>query len=157
MLNGKIAPGKGKEIKTGMSTVFWNTQWTKGQGPHTLGILCNPASPLFKQFPTAFYSDWQWWDMLHTTQAMDLSDFPPSLKPGIQLIDTWFEARRLGLLLEARIGKGRLVVTSIDFTKDLEQRPAARQLYSSLLAYMQGKEFNPAVQVDAAAVRALYR
>lgn len=156
LLNGKIKAGKGKEIKTGMSSVFWNTEWTSGQGPHTLGILCKPSAPLFRNFPTEYYSTWQWWDMLHTAQAMDLHGFPASLKPSVQLIDTWFEARKLALLFEAQVGKGRIVVSSIDLSHDLEERLGARQLYSSLLAYMEGKDFRPAVAVDIKSIQALY-
>jgi len=156
LLNGKIKPGKGKEIKTGMSTVFWNTEWTSGQGPHTLGILCKPAAPLFRNFPTEYYSNWQWWDLLHTAQPMDLHGFPASLTPSVQLIDTWFDARKLALLFEAQVGKGKIMVSSMDLTHDLEQRLSARQLYSSVLAYMEGKNFKPAVAVDIKDIQALY-
>jgi hypothetical protein len=156
LLNGKIKSGKGKEIKTGMSTVFWNTEWTSGQGPHTLGILCKPSAPLFRSFPTEYYSNWQWWDLLHTAQPMDLHGFPASLTPSVQLIDTWFDARKLALLFEAQVGKGKIMVSSMDLTHDLEQRLAARQLYSSLLAYMEGKDFKPAVAVDIKDIQALY-
>jgi len=156
LLNGKIKPGKGKEIKTGMSTVFWNTEWTSGQGPHTLGILCKPAAPLFRSFPTEYYSNWQWWDLLHTAQPMDLHGFPASLTPSVQLIDTWFDARKLALLFEAQVGKGKIMVSSMDLTHDLEQRLSARQLYSSVLAYMEGKDFKPAVAVDIKDIQALY-
>jgi hypothetical protein len=156
LLNGKIKSGKGKEIKTGMSTVFWNTEWTSGQGPHTLGILCKPSAPLFRSFPTEYYSNWQWWDLLHTAQPMDLHSFPASLTPSVQLIDTWFDARKLALLFEAQVGKGKIMVSSMDLTHDLEQRLAARQLYSSLLAYMEGKDFKPAVAVDIKDIQALY-
>jgi len=156
LLNGKIRSGKGREVKTGMSAVFWNTEWTSGQGPHTLGILCKPANPLFKTFPTEYHSNWQWWDLLHTAQAMDLHGFPASLTPAVQLIDTWFDARKLALLFEARVGKGKIMVSSMDLTHDLEHRLAARQLYSSLLSYMEGKDFTPDVALDIKAIQALY-
>ncbi|MCK7555915.1 beta-galactosidase [Chitinophaga sedimenti] len=156
-INGKVAKGMGAEIPTAMSTVFWNTEWTTYQAPHTLGILCDPKHAAFARFPTEYHSNWQWWDILHTAQPMRLRDFPATLKPTVQLIDTWFEARKLGLLFEGKVGKGKLVVTSIDFTHDLENRPGARQLYHSLLTYMNGAGFNPAVTLDAAPVRALYQ
>jgi hypothetical protein len=156
LLNGKIRSGKGKEIKTGMSTVFWNTEWTSGQGPHTLGILCKPSAPLFNSFPTEYHSNWQWWDLLHTAQPMDLHGFPASLTPAVQLIDTWFDARKLALLFEAQVGKGKIMVSSMDLTHNLEHRLAARQLYSSLLSYMEGKDFKPAVAVDLKDIQALY-
>ncbi|UPK69082.1 sugar-binding domain-containing protein [Chitinophaga filiformis] len=155
-LNNKITENKGAAIKTGMSTVFWNTAWTEGQAPHTLGILCDPAAPLFKDFPTEYHSNWQWWDIIHTAQPMHLDNFPAELKPAVQLIDTWFEARKLGILFEAKVGKGKIVVTSIDLQHDLDTRLAARQLYHSLLSYMGTKAFNPTVAVKLAQIQELY-
>ena len=67
--------------------------------------------------------------------------------PLIQPIDTWFEARRLGLLLEARVGSGKLVVCTMDLTSDLDQRPVARQFRSSLLHYLGSDGFDPGVDV----------
>jgi hypothetical protein len=156
LLNGRIKAGKGKEVKTGMSTVFWNTEWTSGQGPHTLGILCKPSSPLFRSFPTEYHSNWQWWDLLHTAQPMNLHGFPASLTPAVQLIDTWFDARKLALLFEAQVGKGKIMVSSMDLTHNLENRLGARQLYHSLLEYMKGADFKPAVAVDIKEILALY-
>jgi hypothetical protein len=52
------------------------------------------------------------------------------------VIDTWFEARRLGLLYEAQVGDGRLVVCSMDLQSDLEHRPVARQMRYSLSQYL---------------------
>lgn len=154
LLNGKIT--QGAKIITGMSTVFWNTEWTTGQAPHTLGILCDPKSALFKHFPTEYHSNWQWWDILHSAQTMHLKGFPAALTPSVQLIDTWFEARKLGLVFEGKVGKGKLLVTSIDFEHDLDKRLAAKQLYHSLLDYMNSVAFKPAVALDVAAVKALY-
>jgi hypothetical protein len=73
----------------------------------------------------------------------------------VQVIDDWFTSRRLGLVFEARVGKGRLLVTSIDLERDLETNPVARQLRHSLLRYAAGDRFAPAVEVSADAVRAL--
>ena len=79
-------------------------------------------------FPTDFHTNWQWWDVLHGAEAMVLETLPPELRPIVQPIDTWVRNLRLGLLFEARVGGGSLLVSSIDFKTDLEARPAARQL-----------------------------
>ena len=49
---GKIKNDKGAQVAIGFSTIFWNTAWTNNQPPHTLGILCDPKNPFFKDFPT---------------------------------------------------------------------------------------------------------
>jgi hypothetical protein len=147
-LNGQIRDGKGAEVAVGFSSVFWNTAWTNGQAPHTLGILCDPENPVFADFPTEFHSNWQWWDIISKSQAMNLADFPDRMRPLIQLIDTWFESRRLGILFEVRVGNGRICVSSIDFEHDLENRPSARLFYGSLIRYMKSDRFNPAFEAE---------
>ncbi|MFM7171730.1 MAG: glycoside hydrolase, partial [Caldilinea sp.] len=141
----------------GFSSIFWNTAWTHGQAPHTLGILCDPAHPLFADFPTEFHSNWQWWELIHGAAAMQCDLLPPTLRPLVQVIDTWFEARRLALLIEARVGDGRLLVSSIDLESDLDRRLVARQLRSSLLRYLQSDAFRPVAAIDAEQVRGLVR
>lgn len=155
-LNDKIKEGKGKEVHAAFSTVFWNTAWTTNGRPHTMGVLVDPSRSLFKDFPTEYHSNWQWWDILYDVQPMILTDFPKSLTPSIQMIHTWSRAKKLGLLFEAKVGKGKLIVTSIDFENDLNNRLATRQLYHSLLQYMESSDFAPYVAVDPVLIRDLY-
>jgi hypothetical protein len=86
---------------------------------------------------------------------MILAGLPRELRPTVQVIDDWFTNRRLGLVFEARVGKGRLLVTSLDLERDLEENPAARQMRHSLLRYAASDRFAPAVDVSPDAVRAL--
>jgi hypothetical protein len=151
---GKIV--KGKEVVNYFTPVFWNTSWFKMRPPHTLGIVCNPKHPAFADFPATGYSDLQWWDVVNKAQVMHLEDFPKGFKPVLQPIDTWFINRKLALLLEAKVGKGKLLLCSIDLKNDLGNRPAARQLLYSLKKYVQSKAFNPASTVELSAVQALF-
>ena len=86
---------------------------------------------------------------------MILDGLPQELRPTVQVIDDWFTNRRLGLVFEARVGKGRLLVTSIDLERDLEANPVARQMRHSLLRYVASDRFAPKVEVSPDAVRAL--
>jgi len=152
---GKVAEKKGAEVAVGFSSIFWNTAWTKKQAPHTLGILCDPEHPVFKEFPTEYHSNWQWWDPVTHSQAMILDGFPIELKPVIQLVDDWFENRRLALLFEAKCGKGKMMVSSINFTDSLEKRPVVRQLLYSILNYMNSEVFNPSVEIETNIIKEL--
>jgi hypothetical protein len=152
---GKVNGEYGALVKIGFSTVFWNTAWTRGQAPHTLGILCDPGHPVFRQFPTGYHSDWQWWDPVTRSQAMILDHLPGEIRPLIQPIHTWFESRKLGLLFEARCGGGKLMVCSIDLGKGLEKNLASRQLLLSILEYMNSAEFHPETEVDPAQIRVM--
>ena len=154
---GSILPEKGGDIRVGFSSIFWNTAWTNKQPPHTLGILCDPAHPALTAFPTEGYSDYQWWDLVSNCNAMVLDDFPADYRPVVQLIDDWFTNRKLGILLEGKVGNGKLMVCSADLQKDLDKRPAARQLRQSILQYMASDRFNPPASLDPALVKALYQ
>lgn len=144
---GSLKPEKGGDVAVGFSSIFWNTSWTRGQAPHTLGILCDPGNDAFKHFPTDFHSNWQWWELVHNAQAIVIDDMDPALDPTVRMIDTWFENRRLALLFEANVGKGKLMVSSMDLLNSHSSRPAARQLYHSILQYMQNAKFNPQVNI----------
>jgi hypothetical protein len=145
---GSIKPEQGGDVAVGFSSIFWNTAWTSNQAPHTLGILCNPNHPAFNYFPTDFYSDYQWWDAMSHSNAILLSDLPPDLKPLVRVIDTWFHNRPLALVFEARVGKGKIIVSGIDFISDSEKRPESRQLLYSLKKYMSSSNFNPSVEIN---------
>ena len=139
----------------GFSSIFWNTAWTRGQPPHTLGILCDPAHPALARFPTESHTNWQWWDLVHHGAAMVLDDLPAGLRPIVQVVPDWFNPKRLGLVWEAKAGGGRLLVCAIDLEADLDNRPVARQLRHSLLAYMVSEAFVPKHEVTLDQVRAL--
>jgi hypothetical protein len=147
LTHGKIGEQSGAEVQIGFSSIFWNTAWTGGQAPHTLGIRCDPGHPLFDLFPTEYHSNWQWWDPVTHSQAMIMDHFPGALRPLVQPIDTWFENRRLGLVFEARVEGGKLMVCSIDLKNQLEERPVSEQLLKSILTYMNSAGFDPEVEL----------
>ena len=68
-------------VKLGFSSIFWNTAWTGRQAPTTLGILCDPKHPAFAEFPTDYFSNWQWWYLVHRAGAMILDDLPRGPAP----------------------------------------------------------------------------
>jgi hypothetical protein len=145
------------DVPPAFTTIFWNTQWTHRQPPHTLGILCDPKHPALAQFPTEFHSNWQWWDLVTKSRSMILDEFPAELRPIVQVIDDWNTNRRLGLIFEARIGKGRLLVSGIDLKSNLNERPVARQMLHSLLKYMGSNAFAPKQSIDDKLVQSLFR
>lgn len=152
---GTLAGAMGGDIKIGFSSIFWNTAWTHGQGPHTLGILCNPGHPALANFPTEFYNNWQWWDAMSHSGAINLSQFPSGITPIVRVIDDWFTNRPLALLFEAKVGKGRILVSGIDLTTDPGNRPEAQQLIYSLKKYIAGSQFNPAITLNIAQIQKL--
>ncbi len=139
----------------GFSSIFWNTAWTHNQPPHTLGIVCDPHHPVFGDFPTEDHSNWQWWDLVHGSAAMQMDGLPGPLRPLVQPVDTWFENRRLGLLFEARLNGGKIMVCSMDLAGSLDSRPVARQMWYSLMKYMESAQFDPQVEVTPGMIQSL--
>jgi hypothetical protein len=150
---GTLKADYGGKIGIGFSSIFWNTAWTEGQKPHTLGILCNPSHPALADFPTEYHSNWQWWDAMSHSNAIMLTPISKEIKPIVRIIDDWFTNRPLALLFEVKVGKGKLLVSGIDFNQDLENRPEAKQMLFSLKKYMTGKDFNPTVSVDIESIK----
>jgi len=145
------------DVPAGFTTIFWNTAWTRRQPPHTLGLLCDPNHPALRHFPTEFHSNWQWWEIVRRSRAMVLDGFGDELRPIVQVIDDWNTNRKLGLLFEARVGEGKLLVCSMDLRNELESRPVARQMLYSLLRYVGSEAFGPQVDVEVRELARLFR
>lgn len=153
---GSLSPQAGGSIPIGFSSIFWNTSWTRGQAPHTLGILCNPRHPALALFPTDYYCDYQWWDAMSHSGAIEYAKISSKLSPIVRVIDDWFTARPLGLVFEMKVGEGRLLLTSIDMWSDMEHRHETRQLLRSLYHYMTSKDFHPSVSVNETNLHLLF-
>jgi len=152
-----VAPNMGGKAGVGFSSIFWNTAWTDGQKPHTLGILCNPKHPALELFPTEYHSNWQWWDAMSHSDAVQLDSFPVELKPIVRIIDDWVTNRRLALITEAKVGEGSLLISGVDLVNNLENRTEARQLKNSLLHYMKGEKFHPTVQLSVTDIKKILK
>lgn len=132
--------------------VFWNRlmnpAWSR-----TLGVWIDNRHPALAQFPTDRFNDWQWTELVKGTRTINLDHLPPALQPIVQPVDDWNRNFKLGLLLEAKVGTGRLLVASVDLVSKLDQRVVARQLRASVLAYMAGDSFNPQTAITTADMR----
>lgn len=171
----KAKPGQ-NAIPGSFMPVFWCTMLFNQIG--TTGILCDPKHPAFASFPTEEHSNWQWADLLgnfsaansfrvagatedvvsnmekvshdvkNRSKAILLDDTPPQYRPILQVIDNYDRNSKLGILFEARVGKGKLLVCAMDLEKDAANRPAARQLMQSLLNYVASDKFVPEYELS---------
>lgn len=160
---GKVlltAAGKvtyGSDVVQHYLPVFWNTSWFKMRPPHTTGACIDADHPLFAYgFPTDTWSNLNWWELLNRAQVMNLTDFPAEYQSPIQPIDTWHVSRKLGMLIEANINGGKLLMTTMDITHDLDNRIVARQMRSTILNYMQSSDFAPTLTLEPAVIMDLY-
>ncbi len=127
--------------------VFWSPVHFPNQ-PGTMGILCDPAHPALAYFPTETHSDWQWWDICRNARTMVLDSLKADIQPIVTMVDNFYKNRNLGVVIEAKVGAGKLVLCSSDLAKDLDSRPVATQLRYSLLKYMESDGFNPRDEIS---------
>lgn len=139
----------GRDVVQQFTPVFWNTSWFKMRPPHTVGLYVQQEHPALRHFPTQYYSNMQWWDLVNRQQVMQFDEFPADFQPIVQSIDTWFLSRKIGMLFEARVGRGRLMMTTMPLTVKggYEAHPAMAQMRQSLLDYMLGPDFEPTLEL----------
>ena len=151
---------------TRFATMFWSPYWVSEQ-PMSCGLLIDRNHPSLSQFPTETHTNWHWWELLSIVgdvtpterelyhgsgvlspaRAAVLNDFPPELRPIIRVIDQPLRNNREAVLFEASVGRGRLLVCTLDVETDLDRRFVARQLRYSLLKYAASDQFKPAVSI----------
>ena len=159
---GKVlicAAGKiryGKDVQQQYLPVFWNTSWFKMRPPHTTGAYIDRQHPIFRDFPTDDWTNLNWWELMNKQQVMQFTEFPTDFQPIVQSIDTWFVSRKIGMLFEANVLNGKLIMTTIDIDTDLNRRIVARQLRKSILDYMNSTDFNPKYTIKKEQIQTLF-
>jgi len=89
--------------------------------------------------------------------AIKLDALDKNIQPIVRVIDDWFQNYSLGLVIEANVGRGKIIISGIDLLTDSENRPEARQLTRSLTNYMSSDQFNPAVTLTIEKIQSILR
>ena len=87
---------------------------------------------------------------------MQFTHFPADFQPTIQSIDTWFISRKIGMLFEANVLNGKLIMTSMDITSQPEKRIVARQMHKAILDYMNSDAFRPDTRISPEQIQTLF-
>ena len=144
-----LMPDKGTFVKAEPSRwhpVFWCYQLFKAQ-PETMGILCDTNHLALAEFPTDFYADWQWHDLLEKSEALLINETPTDFRPIVQFVPDFNNNKKYAAIFEAKVRKGKLLFCSIDLRNDLDNRREAKQLLHSLITYMNSEKFLPTNKV----------
>ena len=136
--------------------VFWNTQM-KNLQVGTMGLLMNAEHPLFKNFPTEYHTNWQWWDLIMHSQSLGMDNTKADFRPIVQVIDNPYRNNKLGVVFEAKVGRGKLLFCGFDISASLESRPVARQLRYSISNYLKSADFNPANELTVNQLDELFK
>ncbi len=135
--------------------VFWNRLMNPAWG-RMLGLWIDKTHPALAGFPTESYFDWQWTEHRKRRPGHESRQTAERLQPIVQPIDDWNRNYKLGLIFEAKVGSGKLLVATPDLENALDKRIAARQLRRSLLDYMASAKFDPKVVVSTANFRDVF-
>lgn len=147
-----------------VQTDYWNYRMfktisennKKPVSPGTLGLLVNDLShPIFINFPTQMHSNWQWASIVHESRPLIMDNMREGYRPLVQVIDNVERNHRLGLLFEFMVGKGKIVVCMSDLSKQ-QQYPECKQLYNSILQYMNSDRFVPKDTLPASSLQSLF-
>lgn len=142
-------------LSGGFLPVFWSPVWFPTQRPNTMGLLCEPNHPFFVKFPTEFYSNWQWYNLMEHSRLFILDETPASYHPIVQVIDNFERNNRLGVVFEAKVGNGKLLVCGFDPTA-VPEDAACRQFLASLYSYTGSAKFNPTQEMSQKTLHKLF-
>lgn len=141
-----LSPDADKEslpnsIKTQFTTDFWSVG-TFADQEGGMGQLIDTEHPIFKEFPTDFHTDWQWWIMA-TKRAVIL---PHPMKTIITEMDSYAFLRPMAQLIEFRCLKGKVLLSTMELHKS-QQYPEARALKTAIYEYLSGEDFEPSEEI----------
>lgn len=141
-----LSPDADKEslpysIKTQFTTDFWSVG-TFADQEGGMGQLIDTEHPIFKEFPTDFHTDWQWWIMA-TKRAVIL---PHPMKTIITEMDSYAFLRPMAQMIEFRCLKGKVLLSTMELHKS-QQYPEARALQTAIYEYLSGEDFEPSEEI----------
>jgi hypothetical protein len=139
-------------IRGQFTTDFWSVG-TFPQQEGGMGLLIQEDHPLFSAFPTSFHTDYQWW-LMAGQRAMRLPDERYAGGVLIRQMDSFATLRSFAMLMEVRVGSGRLMISTMDL-KRLPQKPEVRALRNAILQYMKTGAFSPKTEMTPEALRML--
>ena len=151
-----LSPDADKEslpnsIKTQFTTDFWSVG-TFADQEGGMGQLIDTEHPIFKEFPTDFHTDWQWWIMA-TKRAVIL---PHPMKTIITEMDSYAFLRPMAQMIEFRCLKGKVLLSTMELHKS-QQYPEVRALQASIYTYLSGENFEPAEEITEEELSMLVR
>lgn len=151
-----LSPDADKEslpnsIKTQFTTDFWSVG-TFADQEGGMGQLIDTEHPIFKEFPTDFHTDWQWWIMA-TKRAVIL---PHPMKTIITEMDSYAFLRPMAQLIEFRCLRGKVLLSTMELHKS-QQYPEVRALQASIYTYLSGENFEPAEEITEEELSMLVR
>ena len=137
--------------------------WDRG---HNCGAFIR-ENRAFDGFPNDGFLDLQFHALVNDCDKIILDDFPVSVDPTMEGVDKAsrdrfdvynfklselqpaYTMRKFGYVFELKVGKGRLLVTGLNFTGLNTNVPEACAMFESLIRYISSSAFQPKTEISA--------
>lgn len=111
--------------------VFWSPVHFPSTKP--CGAMIDETHPIFADFPTEKYPDYQWKALLDSSKAAYLSDFP-NAKPIVEFVPNFVDCSEISPLFEYEKNGSKYLYCGFDLE---QERPEVRQLKYSIYKYLE--------------------
>lgn len=112
----------------------------------TMGLCIQASHPVAKAMFSDDYTTPQWYEIITNACCAILDDFPDDYRPILQMIDNVERNHRLGILFEANVSGGKLLVCTSKIHQHLEDI-AVNRFAHALLDYAASDEFAPQIRI----------
>ncbi len=148
---GKVLLLGGGELLPAVPSTYKPYWWLgNADGDSNAGTVLNNSHPALARMPKADWCNLEWYHLLTGSKAVLLDGFPGHIEPIIRCIDLPSTQRNKAYLFEARVGKGKLLVASMDFRAALRSNdPCAAFFVDELIRYALGPRFAPVAALTA--------
>lgn len=136
------------EPLTKWMTICSNPEYRHGNS----GTIIYPH-PVLKDFPHEGFCDMQFWPMIYRAKSLKLDEFPYGIDPVIRAIDSYHRGRSKGYMVELQAGKGKLFISTLNFTQMIDRSVSTEYFFNSVLEYLLSDGWMPPVSIPLSELR----
>lgn len=141
-----------KPIEGLFKPVFWSPAWFQSQ--RACGLIAKSTHPVFSEFPTDNFSDFQWKHPIDHSVSADVSALPNDFEFLIEPVPNFFDNTPRSPLFEATIGNADILFCGFNLDVD---KPAIKALKNSIADYVNSDKFSPKQTLDKDLFRKLFK
>ncbi len=130
-----------------VKTRYRPSGWDPSDRASHVGTIFDPQHPAMKSMPSEGWCDLQFHDLVHGGKAILLDESPAKGEPIIRMIDMPQRMRAKAYLFEAKVGRGKLLLSGLNFAAVPAGDPAAGYFLDALIDYARGDAFQPAGEI----------
>ena len=127
-------------IQAQFTTDFWSVGTFAGQ-EGGMGQLIEAEHSIFRDFPTEFHTNWQWWAMAGQRAVI----LPYRMQCIVTEMDSYAYLRPMAQLVEFRCLEGTVLLSAMGL-QNLQQYPEARALLAGIYRYLSEGNFSKVTQ-----------